>query len=41
MEDEEPRGLIAAIRSRSAVLIGIVFLFAWLAMIWFTFGDVL
>lgn len=41
MDDEEARGIIAAIRARSAVLIGIVFLAAWIAMIWFMFGDVL
>ncbi len=32
---------MATIRSRSAGLIGVVFLAAWIAMIWFMFGDVL
>ncbi|WP_255325598.1 MULTISPECIES: hypothetical protein [Sphingobium] len=42
MEDEEEaRGPIAAIRARSGVLLGAVGLVAWLALIWFMFGDVL
>ncbi|WP_375196682.1 hypothetical protein [Sphingobium sp.] len=42
MEDsEEAVGLIAAIRARSGVILGAVGLVAWLALIWFMFGDVL
>jgi len=40
MEDE-PTGLIAGLRARSAVLLGIVGLAAWMALLWFMFGDVL
>ncbi|WP_281061189.1 hypothetical protein [Sphingobium sp. Sx8-8] len=40
-ESEEDRGLLAAIRARSGVIVGVVGLAAWLALIWFMFGDVL
>ena len=40
-DDDEPRGLIAALRARSGVIIGTVGLAAWCAMIWAMFGDVL
>ncbi|EQA97827.1 hypothetical protein FHS51_000170 [Sphingobium wenxiniae] len=40
MEDE-PTGLIAGLRARSSVLLGIVGLAAWMALLWFMFGDVL
>ncbi|QGP78273.1 hypothetical protein [Sphingobium sp. CAP-1] len=39
--DDEPRGLWAAIRARSGVILGAVGLVGWIAMIWFMFGDVL
>lgn len=39
--DDEPRGLWAAIRARSGVILGIIGLAAWLAMVWLMFGDVL
>ncbi len=39
--DGEARGLFAVIRARSAVLIGVVGLAAWIALLWFMFGDVL
>jgi len=42
MEDEEEAsGALAAIRARSGVILGILGLAAWLALIWFMFGDVL
>ena len=41
MDDEEPRGIIAALRNRSGVIVGIVGLIAWGAMVWAMFGDVL
>ena len=42
MEDEEEAGgTLAAIRARSGVILGILGLAAWLALIWFMFGDVL
>ncbi|WP_010337747.1 MULTISPECIES: hypothetical protein [Sphingobium] len=40
-DDDEPRGLWAAISAKSGVIIGSVGLIAWLALIWFMFGDVL
>ena len=40
-DDDEPRGLWAAISARSGVIIGSVGLIAWLTLIWFMFGDVL
>jgi len=40
MEDEEEAGgTLAAIRARSGVILGILGLAAWLALIWFMFGD--
>ncbi len=39
--DNDPTGLWPAIRARSGVILGSVGLFAWLALIWFMFGDVL
>ncbi|AMK22855.1 MULTISPECIES: hypothetical protein [unclassified Sphingobium] len=42
MEDEEQaRGPIAAIRARSGVILGAIGLVAWIALVWFMFGDVL
>ena len=40
-EEEEPGGALAAMRARSGVILGMVGLAAWLALIWFMFGDVL
>jgi len=40
MEDE-PTSLIAALRARSGVLLGVIGLAAWIALLWFMFGDVL
>ncbi|WP_313806158.1 hypothetical protein [Sphingobium sp.] len=40
-DDEEPRGPIAALRARSGVILGAIGMVAWLALIWFMFGDVL
>lgn len=40
-EDDEPRGAWAAIQARSGVILGVIGLFAWLAMVWFMFADVL
>ena len=40
-DDDEPTGLWPAIRARSGVILGAVGLVAWLALIWFMFGDVL
>ena len=40
-DDDEPRGLWAAISAKSGVIIGRIGLIAWLALIWFMFGDVL
>ncbi|WP_268746871.1 hypothetical protein [Sphingobium sp. C100] len=42
MDDEsEARGLWTAIQARSGVIIATVGLIAWLALLWFMFGDVL
>ena len=41
MDEDEPRGLIAAIRHRSGVIVGLVGLIAWGAMLWAMLGDVL
>ncbi len=41
MDMEETRGLIAAIRERSGVILGAIGLVAWIALLWFMFGDVL
>jgi len=42
MEDgEEARDPIAAIRARSGVILGAAGLLAWIALVWFMFGDVL
>ncbi len=40
-DDHEPRGLWAAIRARSGVVVGVLGLIGWLALLWFMFGDVL
>lgn len=40
-EMEEPRGMIAALRARSGVILGILGLVGWLALLWSMFGDVL
>ena len=40
-DEDEARGLWPAIRARSGVILGAVGLVAWLALIWFMFGDVL
>lgn len=40
-DDDEATGLWPAIRARSGVILGAVGLVAWLALIWFMFGDVL
>jgi hypothetical protein len=34
-------GLAHAIRSRSGVILGLIGLVAWIALVWFMFGDVL
>lgn len=41
--DEEPqaRGVLGFVRERLGVVIGIIGLFAWFALVWFMFGDVL
>ncbi|MET0371150.1 MAG: hypothetical protein ABW039_07210 [Sphingobium sp.] len=42
MSDEpEQRSLLDVIRARSGVLIAAIGLVAWMAMLWFMFGDVL
>ncbi|WIW87059.1 MULTISPECIES: hypothetical protein [unclassified Sphingobium] len=40
-DEDEPRGLWPAIRARSGVILGAIGLAAWIAMVWFMFGDVL
>lgn len=40
-DDNEPRGLIAAMRARSGVIIATVGMVAWAALLWAMFGDVL
>lgn len=40
-QDDEPRGVAAALRARSGVVIGLVGLVAWFALLWAMFGDVL
>ncbi|ANI78872.1 MULTISPECIES: hypothetical protein [Sphingobium] len=37
----EGGGLAHAIRARSGVILGVVGLAAWIALVWFMFGDVL
>ncbi|MES2270386.1 MAG: hypothetical protein V4533_05830 [Pseudomonadota bacterium] len=39
--DADPATLTRWARERFAVLMGVVALFAWLALLWFMFGDVL
>ena len=39
--DADPATLTRWVRERFAVLMGVVALFAWLALLWFMFGDVL
>lgn len=41
MENDEPQGFTGWLRSKQHIIIGVVGLFAWLAMLWFMFGDVL
>ena len=41
MDLEEPRNLISVIRERSGVILGGIGLIAWIALLWFMFGDVL
>ncbi|HKY81506.1 MAG TPA: hypothetical protein VJM09_08540 [Sphingobium sp.] len=41
MDSEEPRGVIAALRERSGVILGVIGLAAWMALVWLMFGDVL
>jgi hypothetical protein len=40
-EDDEPGGLIAALRARSGVIVGMAGLAGWCVMVWVMFGDVL
>jgi hypothetical protein len=41
-QDEiEERGILGWLRARQHIWIGIAGLIAWLAMLWFMFGDVL
>jgi len=40
-DDTERRGLAAVWHRHSGVIIGVIGLIAWLAMLWFMFGDVL
>ncbi len=39
--DRESSGVIAAIRDRAGVLMGLAGLLAWFALLWLMFGDVL
>lgn len=41
VEEEGGGGLLDAIRSRLGPLLGLIGLIAWLALLWFMFGDVL
>lgn len=41
MDDDKADGRGNWLRERSGVVIGIVGLFAWFALLWFMFGDVL
>ncbi len=40
-DDDEPRGLTAAARKHSGLLIGVFGLIGWCVMLWAMFGDVL
>lgn len=40
-EEDAPHGLAQRLRERLSIIIGVVGLFAWFAMLWFMFGDVL
>lgn len=40
-DNAEPRGLAAIWHKHGGVIIGVIGLIAWLAMLWFMFGDVL
>jgi hypothetical protein len=40
-DEQEPGGLIHMMREKAGVIIGVTGLIAWLAMLWFMFGDVL
>ncbi len=41
MDDDKTGGRVNWLRERSGVVIGIIGLFAWFALLWFMFGDVL
>lgn len=40
-QEDEPRGIAAALRARSGIVIGLVGMVAWIALLWAMFGDVL
>ncbi|MDI1294522.1 MAG: hypothetical protein PSY12_01295 [bacterium] len=40
-QDDEPTSFAATLRERSGVILGAVGLVAWVALVWFMFGDVL
>jgi hypothetical protein len=40
-DELEPQGILSWLRARQHILVGIAGLIAWLAMLWFMFGDVL
>lgn len=39
--DADPASLIGWVRAHFVVMMGVVALFAWFALLWFMFGDVL
>jgi hypothetical protein len=41
MDDEKTGGRGNWLRERSGVIIGVIGLFAWFALLWFMFGEVL
>jgi len=40
-DDDEPTGLVSALRARSGVVIATVGMIAWIGLLWAMFGDVL
>lgn len=40
-EEQDRKGWFGALSRHSGVVVGVIGLFAWFALLWFMFGDVL